>query len=582
MFRHAQLSLVDVTKRYADNLVLDRVSFTVKPGERLGVIGDNGSGKSTLLRLLAAVEEPDNGDLTIVSPGGIGYLPQSLDLPERDTVADAINLALADLREIEQAMREAEQRITDGDEAAGDQYADLLARFEAREGWDADVRVDQALSVLGLPGLDRDRPLGTLSGGERSRLMLAATLAARPALLLLDEPSNDLDDNAVTWLESQLREWKGTVVAVTHDRAFLEAITTTMLEVADRKARRYGNGYAGYLTAKETERQQAQEAFDRWNAEVARQEGIVDHNAGRMAAIPRKLPMANMSTGAFRARNRDHGASSRIKVAKQMLERLRADPAPQPPEPLRFSADLAVTGTESDAPAVQLTDLRVGDRLKVDALSIARGERLLITGPNGAGKTTLMRVIAGELEPDEGTTERNGAIGHLRQLAGPGSNRKSVLRAFAEGRVGTLEEHAEALDRLGLFTHEEFGKPVATLSVGQRRRLELARLVSRPVDVLLLDEPTNHLSPLLAEQLQAALADYRGTVILVSHDRRLRNAFQGRHLQMNAGTIVASLAVNGVRRCGRRPRAGPSHARFGTSLALAAGHRSSLYDSGHG
>jgi macrolide transport system ATP-binding/permease protein len=537
MFRHAQLSLVDVTKRYADHLVLDRVTFTVKPGEKLGIIGDNGSGKSTLLRLIAEVEPPDNGELTIASPGGIGYLPQQLDLPEHDTVTDAIDLALADLRDLEQAMRAAEAAIADGNEAAGEQYADLMARFEAREGWEADLRVDQALAALGLPGLDRDRPLGTLSGGERSRLMLAATLASRPALLLLDEPSNDLDDDAVTWLEAQLRDWKGTVVAVTHDRAFLEAITTTMLEVADRTARRYGNGYAGYLTAKATERQQAQEAYERWSTEVERQQGIVDHNAGRMAAIPRKLPMANMSTGAFRARNRDHGAGSRIRVAKQMLERLRERPVPRPPEPVRFESAPETTGAGTDAPALALKGIRVGDRLKVDALSIAHGERILVTGPNGAGKTTLMRVLAGELDPEEGQVERTGAIGHLRQLSGPGSGRKSVLRAFAEGRVGTLEEHAEALDRLGLFAHDQFGTPVAALSVGQRRRLELARLVSRPVDILLLDEPTNHLSPVLAEQLQEALVDYRGTVILVSHDRRLRASFKGRHLKMDAGAL---------------------------------------------
>lgn len=538
MLRHAQLSLVEVTKRYADHLVLDRVSFTVKPGEKIGVIGDNGSGKSTLLRLIARTEEPDNGELTVVSPGGTGYLPQQLDLPEHDTVADAIDLALADLRAIERDMRRAEQRIADGDEAAGDAYADLLADFEAREGWDADLRVDQAMAALGLPALDRDRPLGTLSGGERSRLMLAATLASRPALLLLDEPSNDLDDDAVTWLEAQLRDWRGTVVAVTHDRAFLEAVTTTMIEVADRKARRYGNGYTGYLDAKETERLQAIEAYETWKSEVDRQAAIVDHNVVRMDAIPRKLEKAGFGHGAFRARGRTHGASSRIKVAKQMLERLRADPVPRPPEPVRFEAALATTG--ADAEALVLKDIRVGDRLKVEELAIARGERVLVTGPNGAGKTTLMRVLAGELEPDEGSVERTGAVGHLRQLAAPGSGRKSVLRAFAEGRVGTLDEHAEALDRLGLFTHEQFATPVGALSVGQRRRLELARLVTRPVDVLLLDEPTNHLSPMLAEQLQEALADYAGTVVLVSHDRRLRESFRGRHLTMDAGAVTGS------------------------------------------
>ncbi|WP_344488018.1 ribosomal protection-like ABC-F family protein [Glycomyces endophyticus] len=532
------MTLVDVSKRYADHLVLDRVSFAVKPGERLGVVGDNGSGKSTLLRLLAQTEEPDNGELTVASPGGVGYLPQQLDLPEDRTVADAIDLALADLREIEAAMRATERALADGDESAAEAYAGLLARFEAREGWDADLRVDLALAALGLPGLDRDRPLGTLSGGERSRLMLAATLASRPALLLLDEPSNDLDDAAVAWLEAQLRDWSGTVVAVTHDRAFLEAVATTMIEVADRKARRYGNGYAGYLTAKATERQQAQAAYEQWRTEVARQEGIVDHNAGRADAIPRKLPMANMSTGAFRARNRDHGAGSRIKIAKRRLERLHADPALPPPEPLRFEPALATAGAATDAPALRLQGVRVGDRLAVPELTVASGERVLVTGPNGAGKTTLMRVLAGELAPDEGTAERTGAVGHLRQLSGPGSGRTSVLRAFAAGRVGTLEEHAEALFALGLFAPEQFGTQVSALSTGQRRRLELARLVSRPVDVLLLDEPTNHLSPVLAEELQEALASYTGTVVLVSHDRRLRASFEGRRLEMDAGAVA--------------------------------------------
>ncbi|WP_035737761.1 ribosomal protection-like ABC-F family protein [Glycomyces arizonensis] len=539
MLHRTQLSIAEITKRYGDNLVLDRVSFTVKPGEKIGVVGDNGSGKSTLLRLLAEVEEPDNGELTVRSPDGIGYLPQRLDLPDEQTAADAIDLALADLRAIEADMRQSERALAAGEDAA-EAYAGLLARFEAREGWDADLRVDRACAALGLPGLDRDRPLGTLSGGERSRLMLAATLASRPALLLLDEPSNDLDAEAVAWLEDQLRTYPGTVVAVTHDRAFLDAVTTTMIEVADRKVRRYGDGYGGYLAAKALERRQAQEAYERWTAEVDRQQGIVDANVGNLNAIPRKLPMANMGTGSFRARSRTHGAGSRIKMAKQRLERLRAEPVPPPPEPMRFATDIATTGADAAQPAIELSSVRVGDRLRLPELVVEHGERVLITGPNGAGKTTLLRLIAGELEPDEGTVARSGAVGHLRQRSEPGTDRQSVLRAFAEGRVGTLEEHAEALYRLGLFEPERFGRPVAALSVGQRRRLELARLVSRPVDVLLLDEPTNHLSPVLAEQLQEALASYTGTVVLVSHDRRLRESFTGRRLEMDAGALIGS------------------------------------------
>lgn len=537
MFRETQLSIVEITKRYGDNLVLDRTSLSVAPGEKVGVIGDNGSGKSTLLRLLAEVEAPDNGELTVRSPGGVGYLPQTLDLPDGDTVADAIDLALADLREIEAAMRECERRIPDDEEAA-DEYADLLARFEARGGWEADRRVERARGALGLPRLEPERPLGTLSGGERSRLMLAATLAARPALLLLDEPSNDLDDEAVTWLEAQLRDWPGTVVTVTHDRAFLESITTTMVEVADRNARRYGDGYNGYLAAKEVERRQHQDAYEHWNAEVERQQALVDANAGRMNAIPRKMEKAGMGTGAHRLRDRGHGAASRIKVAKQQLERLRVNPVAPPPEPLRFNAAIATTDVSEEVPAVEIDGVVVGDRLKVPELTVAHGDRILVTGANGAGKTTLMRVIGGELEPDEGKVECNGTLGHLRQLSEPDAKRRTVLQAFAEDRVGTVDEHAEALSRLGLFTDDQFEVPVSALSVGQRRRLELARLVTAPVDILLLDEPTNHLSPLLAEQLQQALAAYTGTMILVSHDRRLRELFAGRHVVMDSGAIT--------------------------------------------
>ncbi len=200
--RTTGISLFDVTKRY-DRVVLDRVSFTLKPGEKAGIVGDNGSGKSTLLELLAGVSRPDNGELTVVAPGGVGYLPQALDLPSGSTVADAIDRALSDLRALEARMHELESRLT---ASVMPEYAGLVAAYEARGGYEADARVEIALHALGLPGLDRARPLDTLSGGERSRLALAATLASAPELLLLDEPTNDLDDQAVAWLEGPSRQ----------------------------------------------------------------------------------------------------------------------------------------------------------------------------------------------------------------------------------------------------------------------------------------------------------------------------------------------------------------------------------------
>ncbi|NUT48147.1 MAG: ABC-F family ATP-binding cassette domain-containing protein, partial [Saccharothrix sp.] len=272
--RTAQLALHDVTKSYHGHVVLDSVSLTVKPGEKVGVIGDNGSGKSTLLAVIAGRVAADHGDVTVVAPGGAGYLAQTLDLPPHATVADAIDLALAELRDLERRMRRAEAELA-GPHADPEHYAELVERYEARGGYQADTRVDVALHGLGLPALDRRRELGTLSGGERSRLALAATLASAPELLLLDEPTNDLDDAAVAWLEQQLARHSGTVVAFTHDRVFLDRVTSTSVEVEAGRLTRYGDGYDGYLVAKAAARARRLREHEEWRAELARQERLL-------------------------------------------------------------------------------------------------------------------------------------------------------------------------------------------------------------------------------------------------------------------------------------------------------------------
>ncbi|MEU8140501.1 ATP-binding cassette domain-containing protein [Nonomuraea sp. NPDC048901] len=546
------------------------MSLTVKPGERIGVIGDNGSGKSTLLKLMADAERPDNGELVVVAPGGVGYLPQSLALPPHATVADAVDLALADLRELEARMRAAERSFgAAGMEACAgaearaglDVYAGLVAQFEARGGYEADARVEVALHGLGLPGLERSRPLGTLSGGERARLALAATLASAPELLLLDEPTNDLDGQAVAWLEQRLRAHRGTVVAITHDRMFLERVTTAILEVADGQVRRYGDGYTGYLAAKAADRAAQARAHEEWKTELDRHATLVAANAGRLASIPRKTAKAGMGTGAWRARSRTHGAAGRIRQSQQRLRWLTDHPAPPPPEPLRFTAAFTTTGATAGTEVAVLDSVVVAGRLHLESLAVRAGERLLVTGPNGAGKTTLMRVLAGELRPDAGEVRRTGRVGFFRQdeldsgdVLRAGVLRQdelgtegtrvfpqnepadlTVLRAYAHGRPGSLDEHADALLAMGLFRPSDLGLRLGELAYGQRRRIELARLVSEPVDLLLLDEPTNHLSPMLVEQLQEALSSFRGALVVVTHDRRLRATFTGAHLELGAG-----------------------------------------------
>lgn len=524
-----QIVLSDVAKSYDTHVVLDRVSCTVRPGERVGVVGDNGSGKSTLLRLLAGRERPDRGEVTVAAPGGIGYLAQTLDLPPTARVGDAIDLALADLRALERRIRRAEAALHRAGPEELAAYGDLLAAYEARGGRDADRRVATVLRRLGeRTPLDPDRALATLSGGRRRRLALAAALASAPELLVLDEPTNDLDDEAVGWLEEHLRAHRGTVVAVTHDRLFLDRVTTTILEVdgSRRTVRRYGNGYAGFRTARAAERARWEREYEEWCEEVRGAERLADTNIGRFDGIPRKLPRGFSGAGAFRARSRTHGAAGRIRTARERLRRLTGNPVPPPPRPLvftgRFTAGAAAAGAAAE---VRVADAAVPGRLAPVSLRLAPGERLLVTGPNGAGKSTLLQLLAGGLEPAQGVVRTPPGVGLLRQDDPWLREPRSAVAAF-----GT--EHAERAVAHGLLTAADVARPVRALSAGQRRRLELAGLLAHPLDLLLLDEPTNHLAPALVEELEAALAHFAGTLVLVTHDRRLRASFRGRRLAL--------------------------------------------------
>ncbi|NGO14406.1 ABC-F family ATP-binding cassette domain-containing protein [Streptomyces sp. HC44] len=532
----AQLSVKNVTKSYGTRTVLDQVTFTVRPGEKAAVIGENGSGKSTLLRLLAAAEMPDAGEITVGFPGGTGHLTQTLDLDPGCTVQDAVDLALAELRDMERRLRTAEERLGEASEDELAAYGELLIAYEDRGGYEADARVDAAMHGLGLAGITRDRVLGSLSGGEQSRLALACVLAASPELLLLDEPTNHLDAAAVRWLEEQLRAHRGTVVAVTHDRGFLERIATTILEV-DRDARtvhRYGDGWAGYRAAKAAARRRAEQEYADWLQEVARTEELLDA-AGKRLATTGKDPQQG-----FGKHRRSHEAKlgGQVRAARERLAHLRRNPVAAPPEPLRFTAALTAADGEHlvDRPLVELDGVTVGERLRLDGLlTITPGQRLLVTGENGAGKTTLLRVLAGDLEPETGAVRHFARTGYLAQELPARSTRLPLLAAFAAGRPGLPEEYAGQLLSLGLFREEDLHVPVAALSAGQQRRLQIASLVTRPADLLVLDEPTNHVALDLVEDLEAALVAYPGAVVVVSHDRGFRERFPGERLELRGG-----------------------------------------------
>lgn len=532
-----QISLRHVTVSRGGRLLLDDVSCSVRPGERIGVVGENGAGKSTLLRLLAGRHKPDDGVVTTVAGGGAGYLAQTPELPAHHTVRDAIDAALAELRAMEDRLRELEGALGRGDTTALAAYGDLLTAFEARGGYQADARVDKALHGLGLAHIGRDRVLGSLSGGEQARLGLACLIAAAPEVMLLDEPTNHLDGATLTWLEDALRAHRGTVIAVSHDRVFLERVATAVVEVdAERRTLvRYGGGYAGFLAEKAAARRRWEQRYERWCAETA---GLEEAAAG---AAQRVAPGRARKDGNKMAYDRDKGrvqasVSSRVRNAQERLRRLRENPVPRPPDPLRFAAHPAV-GTAGGT-LVSLDGVRVGDRLAVDRLTVAAGERLLVHGANGAGKSTLLRVMAGLVRPDEGSVRRRGRIGFLAQEIPVSRPAERLLSVFGRGLPGTPEEHSALLLSYGLFHARDLYVPVGALSAGQRRRLALARLLARPADLLLLDEPTNHLALGLVEELEQALSSWTGALVLVSHDRLLRGRFAGEVCEIREGRPV--------------------------------------------
>ncbi len=526
------LNLSGVSHGYGDRQLLDNISLVITAGEHVAIVGENGAGKSTLLRILAGLEAPDEGDTVI--QGRVGYLAQTHGLPEAFTVGAAIDASLASLRALEAELDRLEASLADAEDDELETYGRLQTEYQLREGYAAESRVEAALDRLGLGGLDRNRVLGSLSGGEQERVALACVLADPADILLLDEPTNHLDARGTAWLEDRLAAHRGTVVVVSHDRVLLRKVATTVIEVdAERLAvTRYGNGYDGYLREKAAERQRWVQQYHSWIDAMESEKRQAETVAGTMG-YGRKRDGDKMGFD-FKAGTWQKAASSQVRNAQERLRRLEASPVDRPPVPLRLNAELAVdsavpSGASDDGePVLAARGVSVPGRLGTTDFRAGVGEKILITGPNGAGKSTLLSVLAGTLEPAGGSVRRPERIGYLQQeLELPERPMLRLLPAFAAGLGGNIDEHAEALLRLGLFRTSEFHVPVGSLSAGQQRRLALARLLLGGYSTLIVDEPTNHLAPVLVEQLEAALADFAGTLVMVSHDRALREWFAG-------------------------------------------------------
>ncbi|MFF1648588.1 ABC-F family ATP-binding cassette domain-containing protein [Streptomyces sp. NPDC058240] len=544
----------DVVRTLGTKRVLDGVSLTASPGHRIGLIGENGVGKSTLLRLLAGVDEPDAG--TVTRPADLGFLHQEMPFDDASTIADVLDEALREARDDLAELERLTERLahvpqdSPGYAELLDAYGRRLEQAQEREVWDADRRAAIVLDGLGLGAFRHDRALGSLSGGQRGRLALAALLVRRPSALLLDEPTNHLDDGAAAFLEEQVRGLPGVVVVASHDRTFLDAVCTDLIDLdpAMDGPVRYGGNYSAYLAEKRAERERWEQRYAEEQEELAALRHSAGVTAHRVAPDRERRDNEKMGYG-HRGGRVQSQISRRVRNATRRLDGLERRRVGEPPQPLRFHGTvLAVTalggrpldgesagGESADDSLVSLRDVRVPGRLAVAYLDVPATERLLVTGGNGAGKSTLLSVLAGRLAAEGDVRRRQGlTVGLLAQDTVFGRPDRTGRETYVRS-LGAERAEAVPLGSLGLLHEADLDKPVGRLSVGQRRRLALALLVARPPELLLLDEPTNHLSPRLCDELEAALGTGPGAIVLASHDRWLRRRWQGREIRLRSG-----------------------------------------------
>lgn len=512
------LSQVGVS-RGGHPLIAD-LDLTVSPTSRLAIVGENGRGKSTLVRVLDGRLRPESGSIT--RTGTIGVADQDLSTADARTIGEIVAAAIADSLAALAELDAASQALADGDADAGDRYAAALERAEALDAWDAARRVDIALAALGAES-DRTRRLSSLSVGQRYRVRLACLLGGDTDILLLDEPTNHLDRSGLQFLTDNLRGWRGGVVVVSHDRALLRDIAVTVLDLdptPDGRPRLYGGGYEGYRSGRMAQ-------IARWEQEHSAQEAEQQRLADDLSAAQNRLVSGwrpDKGTGKHQRATRASGVVQAVHRRRAALEEHRVT-TPQPPRPLAFPE----LRSRSGAPLIEVADVTVHGRLATAvSLRVAGGSRTVITGPNGAGKSTLLAVLAGELAPTTGRAHRaqRARIAYLRQESDlPVDRRAAAL--YEEwvgqliGRRGLSTAEVPGLSSLGLLTSREASRRVGELSVGQRRRLDLAMSLAARPQVLLLDEPTNHLSITLVDELTEALHATHAAVVLSSHDRQL-------------------------------------------------------------
>lgn len=532
----------DVSRRFGDTLLFERVSFSINPNDRIGLVGQNGAGKSTLLRILTGEELPDSGSVSRAPGMEIGYLRQGFSDIPFGTLGDLIDIPTAGLIASHHALEEATLRLGEPDadlDVAAEQFQFASDRFEARGGYAALADLEALLDRFGLKDIPMSRPLGELSGGQKTRAGLAALLTTRPDLLILDEPTNHLDQDALSSLSTFLEEYSGAMLLVSHDRAFLDDVVTSILAIddQDRTISRYAGNYSEFVAAKEHEAEEAEAAWHRQQVAVSKIKRDIQAAEAKSRSI-------ESSTIDFAVRKKAAKIARPAVVRKKKLERMldSTDAAERPVRRWGLSLDFGepVDGAR-DVLRLDGVCVTLGGRTVLNGvdLHVRHGDRVALLGPNGSGKTTLMRVISGELKPDAGGVHvgpgvRVGYFAQEQQTLDP----SLTILEQANRVVSMPEGDLRAELHKFLFGGDTVHRRVSDLSYGERARLMLALLVLRGTSLLLLDEPMNHLDIGAREEFEEALSNFRGTIVMVLHDAYAVDRLSTRSVELRDGILV--------------------------------------------
>ena len=519
-----EIALREVEKYYGSNQVLKGVSFEVKTGDRLGLLGKNGAGKTTVFRVITGIDSCDAGVVSIRKGAHIGMLDQFFEFTASWTVSNVLYSAYDDLMKIRQRLTQLERLLgcESGSEKHMHEYGTLQQLFEARQGYLMEQNIAKICTGLAFPPPFLQQEFSLLSGGEQTKVMLGRLLLKSPDILLLDEPTNHLDVDSIEWLEEYLGEYKGTVLIISHDRYFLNKVVTGVIEIKDGKSELYRGDYAYYVVEKEARQQRQLEQYEQEQKKIQQLEAAAKrlHEWGKQADNPQ------MHRQAFSIEKR---IERMVKTEKPQLEKqLNARFMHQ-----RFSSGETIIGKD-------LTKSYDG-RVLLDGthFSLRKGERTALLGENGSGKSTLLKIITGETAPDRGDIKLGASVryGHLPQVITFENEEQSVL-AMIRITLAVTEAEARRILAHFRFKREDVYKRLGSLSGGERSRLYLCLLMQKQANLLILDEPTNHLDIESREWLEAALREFGGTIFFVSHDRYFIDKFATRVLELKNGTLV--------------------------------------------